>query len=161
MDEGSRCCHGNIIFCIIWSSVRWFMRSKQLRRRRRWQLQKNNRFNDQNNSSARASRSLVHFFHVHCTTTTWNLLRTWTYDDEFFFLFLNLNKNLKNSTPGKVACIWHLADLATERERQLKTVRAIPATGLTNGRAANWAPEVVLCPFRALSRRQMTFPSCC
>ena len=35
---------------------------------------KNNRFNDQNNSSARASRSLVHFFDVHCTTMTWNLL---------------------------------------------------------------------------------------
>ena len=31
--------------------------------------------NDQNNSSARASRFLVHFFDVHCTTTTWNLLR--------------------------------------------------------------------------------------
>ena len=31
---------------------------------------KNNRFNDQNNSSARASRFLVHFFDVHCTTTT-------------------------------------------------------------------------------------------
>ena len=32
---------------------------------------------------------------------------------------------------------------------------------LTNGRAANWAPEVVFSPFRALSRRQLTFPSCC
>ena len=32
------------------------------------------RFNDQNNSSAGASRFLVHFFDVHCTTTTWNLL---------------------------------------------------------------------------------------
>ena len=37
-------------------------------------FKKNNRFNDQNNSSARASRFLVHFFDVHCTTTTWNLL---------------------------------------------------------------------------------------
>ena len=37
------------------------------------------------------------------------LWRTWTYDDdEFSFLFLNLNKILKNSTPGKVACIWHI-----------------------------------------------------
>ena len=35
---------------------------------------KNNRFYDQNNSSARASRFLVHFFDVHCTTATWNLL---------------------------------------------------------------------------------------
>ena len=41
---------------------------KQLRRR---QLPKTvNRFNDQNNSSVRASRFLVHFFDVHCTTTT-------------------------------------------------------------------------------------------
>ena len=35
---------------------------------------KNNRFNDQHNSSARALRFLVHFFDVHCTPTTWNLL---------------------------------------------------------------------------------------
>ena len=32
---------------------------------------------------------------------------------------------------------------------------------LTNGRAANWAPEVEFSPFRALSRRQMTFTFCC
>ena len=39
-------------------------------------LKKNNRFNDQNNSSARASRFLVltHFLDFHCTTTTLNLL---------------------------------------------------------------------------------------
>ena len=47
---------------------------KQLRWWPHWRLQKNNRFNDQNNSSACASRFLVHFFDVHCTTTTWNLL---------------------------------------------------------------------------------------
>ena len=34
--------------------------------------------------------------------------RGWTYDYEFSFLCLNLNKILKNSTPGKVACIWHI-----------------------------------------------------
>ena len=28
-------------------------------------------------------------------------------------------------------------------------------------RVANWAPEVEFSPFRALSRRQMTFPFCC
>ena len=40
---------------------------------------------------------------------------------------------------------------------------ATPAnqTGLTNGRAANWAPEVVFSPFRALSRRQLTLPFYC
>ena len=32
---------------------------------------------------------------------------------------------------------------------------------VTNGRAANWVPEVVFSPFCALSRRQLTFPSCC
>ena len=32
------------------------------------------RFNDQNNSSARASRFLVHFFDNHSLTTTWNHL---------------------------------------------------------------------------------------
>ena len=30
-------------------------------------------------------------------------------------------------------------DLAKERERQLTTARANQTTGLTNGRAANWA----------------------
>ena len=40
---------------------------KQLRRRPQRRLQKNNRFNDQNNSSV---RFLVHFFDVHRTTTT-------------------------------------------------------------------------------------------
>ena len=42
---------------------------KQLRRRPQRQLRKSNRFNDQNNSSARASRILLHLFDVHCTTT--------------------------------------------------------------------------------------------
>ena len=74
---------------------------KQLRRRPQRRLQKSNRFNDQNNSSVRASRFLVHFFDVHCTTTTWNLLiavlwRTWTCDDEFSFLFLNLSNSRKS-----------------------------------------------------------------
>ena len=53
------------------------------------------------------------------------------------------------------------ADLATERDRQLTTARANQITGLTNGRVVNWAPEVEFSPFRALSRRQMTFPVCC
>ena len=53
--------------------------------------------------------NVVHFFDVYCTTMTWNLLtgrfmgnvdiRRW---------ILNLNKILKNSSPGKVACIWHI-----------------------------------------------------
>ena len=38
-----------------------------------------------------------------------------------------------------------------KRERQLTTARTNQTTGLTNGRAANWAPEVAYSPFRALS----------
>ena len=49
-------------------------------------------FNDQNNSSARASRFLVHFFDVHCTITTWSFL-TWRFIEDVD-LFLNLNKIL-------------------------------------------------------------------
>ena len=45
-------------------------------------------------------------------------------------------------------------------ERQLTTARANQKTGLTNDRAANWAPEVEFSPFRTLSRRQMTFQFC-
>ena len=36
------------------------------------------------------------------------LWRTWTYGDEFFFILFNLNIILKNLTPGKVACSWHI-----------------------------------------------------
>ena len=32
----------------------------------------------------------------------------WTYDNEFSFPFLILNNIFKNSTPGKVAYIWHI-----------------------------------------------------
>ena len=53
------------------------------------------------------------------------------------------------------------ADFATERERQLTAAPAIQTTGLNNGRATNWAPEVEFSPFRALTPRQMTFPPCC
>ena len=38
---------------------------KRLEQRRLLQLYENNRFNDQNNSSARVSRFLVHFFDIH------------------------------------------------------------------------------------------------
>ena len=54
---------------------------KQPRRRPQRRLQKNKSFNDQNNSSARASRFLIHFFDVHCTTTTWNL-RIWRFMED-------------------------------------------------------------------------------
>ena len=56
--------------------------------------------------------------------------------------------------------VMYEADLATERERHLTTARANQTTGLTNGRARNWRPEVEFTPFRALPRRQMTFPFC-
>ena len=42
----------------------------------------------------------------------------------------------------------------------MTTARENQTTGLTNGRAANWASEVEFSPYRALSRRQMTFSFC-
>ena len=51
--------------------------------------------------------------------------------------------------------------LATEREHQLTTARAIQTTGLTNGEAANWSPEGAFSPFRTLSRSELTFPFGC
>ena len=56
-----------------------------------------------------------------------------------------------------------MAELATERKPQFTTASANQTTGLTNGRAANWAPEVAFSPFRALfpSSTEMTFPFCC
>ena len=41
------------------------------------------------------------------------------------------------------------------------TARANQTTGLTNGIARNWEPEVEFSPFRALSRRQMSSCSVC
>ena len=43
-----------------------------------------------------------------------------------------------------------MAELATEREPQFTTACANQTTGLSNGRAANWAPEVAISPFPAL-----------
>ena len=56
---------------------------------------------------------------------------------------------------------WFSNRTGTSHWRQLTTARANQTTGLTNGRAANWAPEAMFSPFRALSRRQLTFPSSC
>ena len=81
---------------------------------------KNNWFYQQNNCSARASRFLEHF---RLATSSWRadisltstarlqsetsqcdvLWKTWTYDDKCSFLSLNMDKALKNLTPGKVA----------------------------------------------------------
>ena len=40
-------------------------------------------------------------------------------------------------------------------------IKQLAWPSLTNGWAANWAPEVESSPFRALFRRQMKFPFCC
>ena len=39
------------------------------------------------------------------TSQCYVLWRTWTYEDKFYFLYLNMDKVHKNSTPGKVAYI--------------------------------------------------------
>ena len=74
---------------------------------------KNKWFYEQNNCSARASSFSVHFFDVHCTTTTWNLPRRRFVEDmdilrKIFPSLFEHGKNLKNSTPGNVAYIWRI-----------------------------------------------------
>ena len=59
------------IICILSSSHHIIRDLKQRRRRRQQQRQKNDWVYEQNNCSARASRFLIHFFDVYCTTTTW------------------------------------------------------------------------------------------
>ena len=63
----------------------------------------------------------VTYFHVNRTSfdVIW---RTWTYDDEFSFLFLNLSKLLKNSTPGKVVCIWHIERVQIDTIKERKCI---------------------------------------
>ena len=60
----------NMKICMIFilSSSHYIIRDLNQRRKQR---QKKNWFYEQNNCSARASRFLVHFFDVYCTTTTW------------------------------------------------------------------------------------------
>ena len=55
------------MICIL-SSLHHIIRDLKQRRKQR---QKKNWFYEQNNCSARASRFLVHFLEVYCTTTTW------------------------------------------------------------------------------------------
>ena len=67
---------------------------QQRRRRRQRERQKSNRFIEQNNQFARASRFFVHFFAVTARLRRENaqfheLSRTQTSDDKLFFLFLN------------------------------------------------------------------------
>ena len=84
--------------------------------RRQQQCQKTiHRFYEQNNCSARVSRFLVHFFDVHCTTTTWNLPTRRFIEDlrvemvqKISLLYLNMDKALENLTPGKVTHIWRI-----------------------------------------------------
>ena len=41
--------------------------------------------------------------------------RTWTYEDKFSFLYLNMDKVLNNSTPGKVAYICRIERFQNRR----------------------------------------------
>ena len=66
------------------------------RQRRRRERQKSNRFSNQNNNFARASRFFVHFFAVTARLRRENaqfhvVLRKHTRDDEIFSLSLNLD----------------------------------------------------------------------
>lgn len=82
-------------------------------------ISRNNLFNEQNNSSAH-----LHMSHYFFVTFLWRhdydvnppnkafygglARRTWTYDNEFSFLFLKLDRLLKNSSPEEIASIWQI-----------------------------------------------------
>ena len=83
-------------------------------------------------------KTALHIYHtfqyISLTSTEWPrgetpmwlvFWRTSTHDDKFSFLFLNLDKVLKNSTPGKVACTWHIEQV------QIDTIKIVPNTMIT------------------------------
>ena len=96
-------------------------------------VKNNNWFYQQNNSSACAVCFLVHFFHVHCMSMTWNLLMQRFMENmniwqQFFVFFLNLHKVLKNSTPGKIPSIWKIKQIQIDALRFERTLFIFWAT---------------------------------
>ena len=67
---------------------------------------KNNWFYEQN-SLACASRILVHFFNVHCTTTMWNH-QVWHFMKDAVNIRQWSFLSLQDSTPGEIAYIWQI-----------------------------------------------------
>ena len=67
---------------------------------------KNNWFYEQN-SLACASRILVHFFNVHCTTTMWNHL-VWRFMKDAVNIRQWSFLSLQHSTPGEIAYYWQI-----------------------------------------------------
>ena len=79
---------------------------KQPQRQWQWQHQKQLWFYEQN-SLACASRILVHFFNVHCTTTMWNHL-VWCFMKDAVNIRQWSFLSLQDSTPGEIAYIWQI-----------------------------------------------------
>ena len=86
----------------------YFVSSNERRRRKQQKKSKKELIYEQNNLFTRASRFFIHSLtslHDSWCDVLWGTL---IYDDEFYFLFLNLDKVLKNSTPGESAFIWKI-----------------------------------------------------
>ena len=68
----------------------------------------------------------------------------------------------KSSTTDKHHSEITLLDrFSKDNAAAVTTARADQSNSLTNGRAANWAPEVAFSFFPALYHRQQTSPFCC
>ena len=80
------------------------LKIRRRRRQRERERHKSNSFNEQNNNFSRASNTFLYICRF-CTTTKWKCLISCFIEDEIFFLFLTLDKALKNSTPGEFAYI--------------------------------------------------------
>ena len=92
---------------------------------------KNNWFYEKKQLYASITLFSTFLWQFHWMTLRWNpqmwlvFWRTWTHNDEFSFLFLNLDKVLKNSIPGQVTCIRHIEEV------QIDTIKIVPSSMIT------------------------------
>ena len=113
-----------------------------------------------------SSIAFLRLFLRHHFVGSW--LSRYTMETALFSILLPTTEHFLRAdwvdTPWRQLCLasyylqQNIPDVSWQRRAQIKQ-KAWPME--KNGKAANWAPEVVFSPFHALSRRQITFPSCC
>ena len=81
---------------------------------------------------------------------------------------INNNANKKNNNDNKINRILSLLDQGDSLSRFSNRTGTSVDDGARRSnnwrdqwQSSNWAPEVALSPFRALSRRHLTFSFCC
>ena len=106
---------------------------------------KNNWFYEQNKCPAHASLFLVNFLSTarprRETSQCDVLWRTRTYDNKFSFLYLNMDKVIKNLTPGKLAYIWRNVPFHVWKDAIFLVMFWLPSSSLL----PNSHPTTVFC----------------